>query len=351
MSLVDRLLRDNIRTLTPYASARSDVMGGDMVLLDANENAFASSGPDALGRYPDPLQTDLKEAIGRLRRVSPERIFVGNGSDEAIDLLIRAFCRPGRDEIMVMPPTYGMYEVAATINDVAVNRVRLDTDFDLDLDTTRDRVNRRTRLMFLCSPNNPTGNRLDSERVARLLEWFDGFVVMDEAYIDFCETAGWLPLLNDFENLVVLQTLSKAWGLAGIRTGMAFGSSEVIDVLNRIKPPYNVSRLSQSAAIYTLGDSETMRERVGQIVAERKRLETALSDLAAVDKVFASEANFLLVRFVNAPKVFAYLRDNGIVVRDRSSMPGCEGSLRITVGTPDQNRRLLDVLTAREVTT
>ena len=351
MSLVDRLLRANIRSLTPYASARSETMENDVVFLDANENAFASNAPDALGRYPDPLQNELKKVVGKVRRISPDRIFVGNGSDEAIDLMIRAFCHPGRDEVMIMPPTYGMYEVMAAINDVTVNSVPLDAGFNVDLDLVRSRLTRHTRIVFLCSPNNPTGNSLDPEHVARLLEWFDGFVVIDEAYIDFSKESGWLSRLSQYENLVVLQTLSKAWGLAAIRIGMAFASSDVIAVLNRIKPPYNVSWLSQSVAIDTVGNPETMRRHVDQIIAERKWLETALSDLDVVESVFPSEANFILVRFRDAAKVLSYLRSNGIIVRDRSSMPGCENSLRITVGTPEQNRQLLDVFAAWEVTT
>lgn len=349
MSRIEKLLRENIRNLEPYRSARGAGVTRDAALLDANENAFAAEGPHSLGRYPDPAQRELRAAIARVKGVSPAETFVGNGSDEAIDLLMRAVCRPGRDRIIVMPPTYGMYEVAARINDVGVVHVPLDPDFQINVSRLWSALPARAKILFVCSPNNPTGNALDPDDIERLLAKFSGLVVLDEAYIDFCPDYSWLPRLREFDNLVVLQTLSKAWGLASVRVGMAFASREIVAVLDRMKPPYNVGGVNQSIALQALRDPGAMQRSVGQIVAGREWLAEELEGIATVEYVYPSDANFLLVRVGDAPRVVRALRERGVVVRDRSDEPGCEDCIRITVGTPEQNRRLLDTLREAEV--
>ncbi len=336
-------IRADILALEPYSSARDEFDGEAAVFLDANENALDPLGKQ-VHRYPHPGYQELKEAISRWRNVAPERIFVGNGSDEAIDLLIRAACFPGRDEIMVLPPTYGMYAVQARIQGVHVQSVVLTEEFQPDVGAILNASTDATRILFLCSPNNPTGNILAPERVEALLRQFRGLVVVDEAYIDFAEEPGWLPRLEEFPNLVVLQTFSKAIGLAGIRLGMAFGHQDVIPVRNKIKFPYNLNRLTVKVALEALEDRTALEDGIRQIVHERERLATALRRIPGVERVFPSQANFLLVQFADAEAVFRYLQRRGVIVRDRSRLPRCHGCLRITVGKPEENDYLLTLL-------
>jgi len=338
---IDKLTRENIRRLKPYRSARDEYKGEAQVWLDANENPFESG----LNRYPDPMQRALKEKISAIKKVDPQNIFLGNGSDEAIDLLMRAFCVPGRDRIMLFPPTYGMYTVSAAINDVALAEVPLDDSFQISLEKVVPLLaDERLKMVFICSPNNPTGNLIPAEQIRTLAQNFHGLVVVDEAYIDFARTGGMLPHLKEIPNMVVLQTFSKAWGMAGIRLGMAFAGQAVIAVLNKIKPPYNVNGLTQKAALTKLDRLSGKAEEIRSMIRERDRLQRELQKLPPVLRVFPSDANFLLVRFTDAGRIYRQLAQKGVVVRDRSKVvPGC---LRISVGTEKENQRLLDELKA-----
>jgi histidinol-phosphate aminotransferase len=338
------LVRANVRNLKPYTSARDEFTGTADVYLDANENAFGSPGGVDLNRYPDPLQRALKQKISALKNVAAGRIFIGNGSDEAIDLLFRIFCEPGRDEVIICPPTYGMYQVAADLNDVAVKSVPLTREFALDLPRLTVSLG-SANLLFICSPNNPTGNAMDRDDVLRIADSFGGVVVVDEAYADFCPAASLASEVGKVPNLVVLQTLSKAWGLAGARVGLAFASEEIIGLFNRVKPPYNVSELAQKTALAALANGEgQVKEWVDQIIRQRSSLRSALEQLEIVDTVHPSDANFLLAKFADADAVYDFLLAEKIVVRNRSKVPGCEGCLRLTVGTPDENARLISAL-------
>lgn len=341
---LDTLLRDNIRQLTPYASARDEFKGEAAVFLDANENSYGSPLFTAYNRYPDPHQQALKEKISRIKGLLPQHIFLGNGSDEAIDLLFRAFCRPGIDNVIVLPPTYGMYEVSAQIQDVEVRRVPLTTAFQPDIELLSETVDEKTKLIFLCSPNNPTGNAMDPEAVEMILNNFDGLLIVDEAYINYSRQHSFIRELTEYPNLVVLQTFSKAWGLAGLRLGMAFASAEIIEVLDRIKPPYNVNAATQQLVIEAIDQIEKVNAWIKQTVTGRTALERALPAFSFVKKVYPSDANFLLVLVDEPRKLYDFLASKGIVVRDRSSMHGCEGCLRITVGTEKENEMLLKAL-------
>lgn len=344
---LDALLRDNIRTLVPYSSARDEYKGKEGIFLDANENPHGSPVEKDFNRYPDPLQLDLKEKISRIKGVPVENIFVGNGSDEAIDILFRAFCRPGKDSAIICPPTYGMYEVAANINDVRVKKVNLLPEtFQLDTDNVLKAIDQETKLVFVCCPNNPTGNGVKWTDIKIILESFGGLVVADEAYINFASYRSLIPELLNYPNLVILQTLSKAWGLAGLRIGMAFASQPIIDVFNKVKAPYNVNSVSQQLALEALDNFDEVNEWVKTTVAEREVLRKQLETFPFVKKIYPSEANFLLVKVAEAPRLYEYLVRNQVVVRDRSKNPLCEGCLRITVGTPDENKKLLDLLTS-----
>lgn len=339
---IQKLIRPNVRNLKPYSSARDDFKGSASVWLDANENP----NNNGLNRYPDPLQKKLKKRISELKNVPSENIFLGNGSDEAIDLLFRGFCAPGKDKALICSPTYGMYQVSADINDVEVIDVLLTSDWQLNLDGIRSHFSdANLKLIFICSPNNPTGNSMKKEDVLSLASKFNGLVVVDEAYIDFAEQKSFANELQNHNNLVILQTLSKAWGLAGIRLGMAFASTEIIDVLNRIKPPYNVNQLTQEKALEKLADEVGFQKEVKAILSERKRLREELSKLQNVLNVFPSDANFLLVKFVKPKLVYDALVSKGIVVRDRSKV--AYGCLRITVGTEEENSVLLNALAVR----
>lgn len=337
---LENLVRPTILSLKPYSSARDEFQGNAAIFLDANENPY----PSAFNRYPDPHQLKLKKKLSDIKNVPAEQIFLGNGSDEPIDLLIRAFCEPGVDNVLIPQPTYGMYTVSSEINNVSIKSIRLTEDFDLDVTSLRNSWDSKTKLIFLCSPNNPSGNLLSVEKVFTLLREFSGIVVMDEAYIDFTGSKGFVPYLKEFPNLVILQTLSKAWGLAAIRLGMCFASSEIIALLNKIKPPYNISILSQQVAEEALNHESAKNAHVIEIIESRKKLASALAGIKLVKKVFRSDANFLLVQVTNAKEVYQELVNRGIIVRDRSNVILCDNCLRITVGTPVENQKLISEL-------
>lgn len=340
------LLRPNIEKLVPYSSARDEFHGEARIFLDANENSIGSPLMKWYNRYPDPYQHKLKQKISQVKGVSPENIFIGNGSDECIDLLYRSFCNPGKDNVIIVPPTYGMYEVSAAINDVEVRKAPLLENFQLDLLHMETLVDEHTKIIWICSPNNPTGNAMQHEDIETILNNFNGLVVVDEAYINFARQRSFISLLNEYPNLVVMQTLSKAWGLAGLRLGMAFASAEIVAVLNKVKPPYNISEPVQDLVLQALDRLEEVNEMIREIVRERERLATALKSLALVQHVYPSDANFLLVRVADARAVYGYLLANQIVVRDRSKVMLCDNCLRITVGTARENDELLNVLNA-----
>lgn len=340
----DKLVRENIRQLSPYSSARDEFEGEASVYLDANENAFGSPLDQTYHRYPDPHQRALKEKISRIKGVPPKHIFLGNGSDEAIDLLYRAFCEPGRDNVILVPPTYGMYEVSAQINNVSVRKVNLSSDFQLDLEGIAEAIDDHTKMIFLCSPNNPTGNSLHREDMETILANFGGIVVVDEAYINFARQKTFIQELTEYTNLVVLQTFSKAWGLAGLRLGMAFSSAGIIEVLNRIKPPYNINQVTQELALAALDRVDQVNEWIRQTVAERQRLTEGLGRFPFVTYIYPSDANFLLVRTTAPREIYRFLTGKGIILRDRSRVVLCEGCLRITVGTPSENDALFEAL-------
>jgi histidinol-phosphate aminotransferase len=341
---LDALVRTNIRTLKPYSSARDEFKGEASIFLDANENSLGSPLVKWYNRYPDPLQLKVKEKIAFIKKISVDQIFLGNGSDEAIDLLYRCFCEPGIDEVVIFPPTYGMYEVSANINNVKLNRVPLTEQFQLDLEALEQAIKPSTKIIWICSPNNPTGNSIDREAIEMILNNFDGLVVIDEAYINFSRQKSWLSDLQDYPNLVVLQTLSKAWGLAGIRLGMAFASPEIIGYLNKVKPPYNISEPVQELAVKALEEIGQVNDMIVTLVNERQNMTTSLLQNEEVVKIYPSDANFLLVKFKDASRLYKYFVEQGIVVRDRSNVILCEGCLRITVGTPQENQKLLGSL-------
>ncbi|MEZ4959462.1 MAG: histidinol-phosphate transaminase [Saprospiraceae bacterium] len=340
---IETLVRENIRKLKPYSAARHEFSGTASVFLDANENAHDVHG-GALNRYPDPLQTAIKAQLSELKKVPPASIFLGNGSDEAIDLLFRIFCEPGVDEAIICPPTYGMYQVQADIHATPVKKVLLDENFGLRTGAIMEAVSPKSKLLFLCSPNNPTGNLMAVNDIEFLLKNFAGIVVVDEAYIDFAKgAASWAERLAEFPNLVVLQTLSKAWALAGARLGMAFASPAIIDLLNKVKYPYNLGLPTQKAVLAVL-DKTDIRPVIDGILKEKEKLETALHQFELVEKIYPSDSNFLLVKMQNSALVFNALKERGIIVRDRSKEPLCDGCLRITIGTEAENDFLLKQL-------
>ncbi|MCB9512513.1 MAG: histidinol-phosphate transaminase [Deferribacteres bacterium] len=341
---LNALIRENIKQLKPYSSARHEFTGNAEVFLDANENALGSTAHGACHRYPDPLQTKLKGEIAAFKNIAADNLFIGNGSDESIDLLIRAFCEPARDNVLIVPPTYGMYAVSAAINNVSVLSVPLTDDFDLDASAVLNCVNEKTKLLFLCSPNNPTGNCLSAAEISKLLLGFSGLVVLDEAYIDFAAEKSFVPVLSKHQNLVILQTFSKAWGLAGVRIGLAIASTQIIEVLNKIKPPYNISENSQQMALAALKNVAQKDRMVTELLQQRNWLRQQLVQLDLVKYVYPSDANFLLAKFNDSADVYQYLAANGIIVRDRSSVAKCEGCLRITVGSSQENQRLVSAL-------
>jgi histidinol-phosphate aminotransferase len=339
-----QLIRDNIKCLVPYSSARDEFKGQATVWLDANENNFGNGINTTYTRYPDPYQAELKELIGLQKSIPANQIFLGNGSDECIDLLYRCFCRPGRDNIIVCPPTYGMYEVSANINDVEVRKAVLTDEFQPDITAIRSLIDENTKLIWLCSPNNPTGNCMDSNTMIALLENFSGLVVIDEAYIDFSLQASFSTKLKLYPNLVVLQTLSKAAGLAGLRVGMAFASAEIIAILNKVKPPYNISGPTQEIALLALQQWSQQQIKIRELLNARTSLEKELLTISFIEKIYKSDANFLLIKLKQATTIYNYLLNAGIVVRNRSNIILCEDCLRITIGTSEENALLLTTL-------
>jgi histidinol-phosphate aminotransferase len=346
---IARLVRPGILALKPYSSARDEFeqpgpTAGPLVFLDANENSLGGPLDTDFSRYPDPHQRALKAALAARKGLSPDQIFLGNGSDEAIDLLIRAFCEPGQDEIMILPPTYGMYAVQASIQGAGIRKISLNPDFTPDVPAILAAATDRSKLLFLCSPNNPTGNRFAEQDVRTLLGQFPGIVVVDEAYADFAAGPSLIGLMAEFPNLVVLQTFSKAWGMAGLRVGMAFGHPFVMGILGKIKYPYNLNALTVSLALEALNRAPVVQDKINLLLAERSRFETSLSAMPGVKKVFHSEANFLLIRVSDADRTYHDLCEAGIVVRNRTREMHCANCLRITVGTPAENDRFLDAL-------
>ena len=342
---LDTITRTNIKNLKPYSSARSEFKGKEGIFLDANENSFGSPLDVNYNRYPDPLQLDVKEKLGKIKGLPIQNIFLGNGSDEAIDILFRAFCNPGVDNIIICPPTYGMYEVSANINDVKIKRVPLTSEeFQLDTENILKAIGNNTKLIFICCPNNPTGNGVKWEAIKNILENFSGLVIIDEAYINFAKYRSLIPELLNYPNLVILQTLSKAWGLAGLRVGMAFASEPIIDIFNRIKPPYNINIASQKLVLEALNNTEKINAWIKETVEERDKLSAELAMLPFIIKVYPSDANFILVKTNNPLAIYNYLVTKKIIIRDRSKVELCEGCLRITVGTKEENRKLIDTL-------
>ncbi len=338
MRTLQELTRDCINSLKPYSSARNEYSGKEArVFLDANENPYNNP----LNRYPDPLQRDVKSRISAIKGVSAGRIFLGNGSDEPIDLMYRIFCNPGKDNAVAMEPSYGMYRVSADINDVEYRAVLTDNNFQPDIDKMLAAADSSTKLMFFCSPNNPSGNLVERGRIIRALDNFDGITIVDEAYIDFAQTSSLTELLDKYPHLVVLQTFSKAWGMAGIRLGMAFASEEIIELMNKVKYPYNINYLTQQAAVEQLSRSERVGKWVNELIASREEMALALSKLPVCLRIYPSEANFILIHVTDAADIYNYLTDRGIIVRNRSRIALCGNCLRITIGTPDENREVL----------
>ena len=341
---INNILRKNIKNLTPYSSARDEFQGEASVYLDANENAFGSPLEQNYNRYPDPLQFQVKKRLSEIKGVPPRNIFLGNGSDEAIDILVRAFCNPGVDNVILVPPTYGMYEVSANINDIKIKKVPLTADFQLNMEGIAEAVDDHTKLIFVCSPNNPTGNSMNREDVETLLANFNGLVVVDEAYINFSRQKTFIQELTEYANLVVLQTLSKAWGLAGLRVGMAFASEEIIEIMNKVKPPYNINDASQQLALKALENVDKVNSWIKEILVQRDKLVLELKEYEFVLDIYPSDANFILVKTTDPRGIYNYLVQLGIIVRDRSKVDLCAGCLRITVGTPEENSILLQSL-------
>ncbi|WP_052599378.1 histidinol-phosphate transaminase [Aureispira sp. CCB-QB1] len=342
MKKIKELVCPHILNMTPYASARSEFKGNANVFLDANENTIRTN----YNRYPDPLQNDLKKAIEPLVELDATQIFLGNGSDEAIDLLLRIFCNSGKDAIITLPPTYGMYEVSACLNNIQVIEVPLELDYQPNVEGILAAQSERTKILFLCSPNNPTGNDFDVGKLQQLIEKFEGIVVVDEAYIHFSTQASCTRWIQKYPNLVVLQTFSKAWGMAGIRLGMALASPEIIALFNKVKPPYNVNVLTQKYALSQLQDWSTLKEDIATILSERALLAKALSKLVFVEEIYPSASNFLLVKVTQADTIYQYLIEQGIIIRNRSKVILCDNCLRITIGTKVENEKLLAVLSS-----
>jgi histidinol-phosphate aminotransferase len=341
---INNILRENIKNLTPYSSARDEFQGEASVYLDANENAFGSPLEQNYNRYPDPLQYEVKKRLSEIKGVPPRNIFLGNGSDEAIDILVRAFCNPGVDNVILVPPTYGMYEVSANINDIRIKKVPLTEDFQLNVEGIAEAIDGNTKIIFVCSPNNPTGNSMNRDDVETLLANFNGIVVVDEAYINFSRQKTFIQELTEYANLVVLQTLSKAWGLAGLRVGMAFASEEIIEIMNKVKPPYNINDASQQLALKALENIDQVNGWIKETLVQRDKLVLELEDYEFVIDIYPSDANFILVKTNDPRGIYNFLVQQGIIVRDRSKVTLCEGCLRITVGTPSENNILLEAL-------
>jgi histidinol-phosphate aminotransferase len=341
---LDQLVRRNIKQLTPYSSARDEFSGEAKVFLDANENSLGSPLTKWYNRYPDPHQRAIKERLRHIKGVGAEHIFLGNGSDECIDLLFRSFCEPGKDNVVICPPTYGMYEVSANINDVAIRKAPLLSDFQLDLVHLETLVDANTKLVWLCSPNNPTGNALNRGDIEMVLNNFNGIVVIDEAYINFSRQKTFIQELAEYPNLVVLQTLSKAWGLAGLRLGMAFASAGIIEILDKVKPPYNINQATQELVLKALEEVGQVNDMIRILVDMREAMADVFRSMPTVEKVYPSDANFLLVKIKEARKTYEFLLGQGIVLRDRSNVMLCEDCLRVTIGTEKENTVLVEAM-------
>lgn len=339
---IQNLVRKNIQQMKPYSSARDEFVQStsDMIFLDANENPFQNG----VNRYPDPKQESVKELLSDLKGIPTGQILLGNGSDEVLDLIFRAFCEPKEDNVILLPPTYGMYGVLANLNDIEIKEVLLSEFFDLNVEKTLDVVTENSKIIFLCSPNNPTGNSFSVDKIQKIVENFKGLVMVDEAYIDFSSKESWLKKLNKYPNLIITQTLSKAFGMAGIRLGICYASKEIIEVLNRIKPPYNVNELTQQRAKERLFNYENVKEEIASILFERTKLEQELKSVSFVSKVYPSDANFVLVKVDDATKRYNQLIEKGIVIRNRTTQPLCENTLRLTVGTEEENIKLIKAL-------
>ncbi|MDT0552873.1 histidinol-phosphate transaminase [Urechidicola vernalis] len=339
---LNKIVRSNVAKLKAYSSARDEFeeATANMVFLDANENPFQNG----VNRYPDPKQQSVKQLLSKIKDVPTNQILLGNGSDEVLDLIFRAFCEPKQDNVVLLPPTYGMYGVLAGLNDVTTKEVLLSDKFDIRVQETLDIVDDNSKLLFLCSPNNPSGNSFSSVKIERIIKSFNGIVVVDEAYIDFSSDESWSKRLNDFPNLIVTQTLSKAYGMAGIRLGICYASPEIIEILNRIKPPYNVNELTQQKAKERLMKFDEVQTEIRSILAERIRLEKQLEAISFITKIFTSDANFLLVKVDNANERYNELIAKGIVIRNRTTQPLCENTLRLTIGTRTENNKLIEAL-------
>jgi histidinol-phosphate aminotransferase len=339
---IQKLIRSNVKTLKPYSSARDEFkdFDKDMVFLDANENPYNNG----VNRYPDPQQCKVKAELSIIKNISVQNILLGNGSDEVLDLIFRAFCEPNQDNVIILPPTYGMYEVLANVNAIETIRVDLTKDFQPQVEQILNASNDKCKILFLCSPNNPSGNSFNVNDVETLIRKFQGLVVIDEAYIDFSEQESWIKRLNEFPNLTVTQTLSKAYGMAGIRLGICYASETIISTLNKIKPPYNVNELTQQRSLIQLNNQDMVRDQVKAILNERTALIKALKDVKFVSKIYPSDANFVLVKVDDTSKRYFQLIEKGIVVRNRTNQPLCENCLRFTVGTPEENKKLIKVL-------
>ena len=339
---LSKIVRSNVAALEPYSSARDEfkIQGKEMIFLDANENP----NENGLNRYPDPQQNLVKQKLSEFRDIPKEKILLGNGSDEVLDLIFRAFCEPGRDNVITLPPTYGMYKVLAAINNIENREVYLNHDFEPDATAILNQVDDHSRIIFLCSPNNPSGNSFNTDTVSSLLDSFDGLVVIDEAYIDFSENGSWLEKLEYYPNLLVTQTFSKAFGMAGIRLGVLYASEEIIKVLNKIKPPYNINQQTQEEAVSKLSDIQSLKSQISDIVEERKSLSKALLEVNFISKIYKSDANFLLIEVDDADRRYDELLQKDIVVRNRSKQALCENCLRITVGTEAENKKLISAL-------
>lgn len=339
---LEELVRENVLKLIPYSSARDEFTGfkNPMIFLDANENPFENG----VNRYPDPQQRTVKAVLAKRKEVLESQILLGNGSDEVLDLIYRVFCEPKTDNIITLPPTYGMYKVLAQINDIENREVLLNEDFQLNTAAIMERIDSRTKLIFICNPNNPTGNTFDKESIETLLKSFRGMVVIDEAYIDFASQPSWISRLEEFPNLIVTQTLSKAYGMAGIRLGICYASQQVISIINKVKPPYNVNELTQRKALERLEDTQLIKNEINSILEAKDSLIKALIELNWVEKVYNSEANFLLLKVDNATLRYQQLIAKGIVIRDRSTQPLCGNTVRITIGTQAENTKLIEVL-------
>jgi histidinol-phosphate aminotransferase len=340
---LNKLVRENIKKLKPYSSARHEFKGEASVYIDANENPYGSPLVADFNRYPDPLQWQLKFEIAKIKGVPAENIFIGNGSDEVIDLTYRIFCNPGKDNAIICPPTYGMFEVSANINDVEFRKVNLLEGFQLDREGIMNVVDENTKLLFICSPNNPTGNNMNRPDVEFLLNNFPGLILIDEAYINYSRQKTFIQELTEYPNIIVMQTLSKAWGLAALRLGLGYASLDIIDLFNKVKPPYNINKASQELVLEALAQTAQVNDWIKETVAQKEWLAKELATFSFVKKVFPSDANFLLVRVEDANKLYDHLALNGVIVRNRSKEYMCENCLRITIGTPVEDQKLINL--------